>query len=445
MNITKEQIDELNAVVKVKLGPEDYQDRVDKSIKDYQKRVQMPGFRPGKVPVGMVKKMYGKSILAEELNKLLSDTLYKYINEEKLEVLGNPLPKESQSELNLDTTEFEFEYDLALAPQFSLELSPSIKYTENKIRIDDKMIDNYVNDLGRRYGNIAQGESVEEGDLLYGDFVELDEAGNIKPGGIYKSSTLFLDKPAKDFQQQIIGAKPEDKFVLEPNQVSDSPEDLAQKLGITKEEAMDLKAKLQFTIKNISRLHPAEITQELFDKVYGPGVVNNVEEFRGRIAAELEKMFVRDTEQRLHSEIVNDLISRANLALPDSFLKRWLMAVNKEPLTEEQVEAEYPMYARQLRWQLIENKLIKENGLNVSQQEVEEHVKELLRQNYKKYYPEKEPEDGELTLSAQNILKKEDEAKKIVENLYHEKLMMLYRMKCSIETKEVSYEEFAGK
>lgn len=445
MNISKEQIDELNAVVKVKVGPEDYQERVDKGIKDYQRRVQIPGFRPGKVPVGMVKKMYGKSILADELNKLLSDSLYKYINDEKLEVLGNPLPKDSQAELDLDNTVFEFEYDMALAPQFSLTLDSSFTYTENKVRIDDKMIDSYVTDLSRRYGNIAQGETIEEGDLVYGDYVELDEAGNIQPGGIYKSSTLFIDKPAKDFQQPMIGAKAEDKFVLTPAQISENPDDLAQKLGISRDQAMNLNVKLQFTVKNVSRLNPAEVNQELFDKIYGPGVVTSVEEFRRRISDELAKMFVRDTDQRLHSEIVNDLINRANLSLPDAFLKRWLMAVNKEPLTQEQVDAEYPMYARQLRWQLIENKIIKDNGIHVSQEELEEHVKEMLRQNYKRYYPDKEPEDGELTISARNILKKEDEAKKIVENLYHEKLMTLYRSKCTIETKEVSYEEFAGR
>lgn len=446
MNITKEQVDDLNAIVKVKLGPEDYQDRVEKTLKDYQKKVQMPGFRPGKVPAGMVKKMYGKSVLADELNKLLSDTLYNYINENKLEVLGNPLPKDEQMNLDLDhVNEFEFLYDIALAPQFALTLGPDMKYSEYIVRIDEKMIDNYVNDLARRYGQISQADTAEAGDLLYGDYVELDAAGAIVPGGIFKSSTYFIDNPAKDYQQELIGKKAEDKVVLSSKHIAESPADLAHKLGITAERAETLDINVQFTIKSVSRMKPAEVNQELFDKVYGPGAVNSVEEFRARISADLAKMFIRDTEQRLHSDIVNDLINRANLSLPDEFLKRWLLAANKEPLTVEQVESEYPTYARQLRWQLIENKLVKEHNINVTQEEMVEHVKELLRDNYKKYYPDKEPEDGELTLSAQNILKKEDEAKKVVDNMYHERLMTLYRSKCTIEPKEVSYEEFAGR
>jgi len=443
MNITKEQVDELNAVVRVKVGPEDYKERVEKTLKDYQKRVNMPGFRPGKVPAGMVKKMYGKSILADELNKLLADSIYKYINEQKLEVLGNPLPKDEQMNLDLDnSTEFEFAYDMALAPQFSLDLGPQMRYSEYRIRVDEKMIENYANDISRRYGQIAQAESAEEGDLLYGDYVELDASGSIVPGGIYKSSTLFIDKPARASQQPLIGMKAGDKAVLSTRDIADSPADLAQKLGITPEQAETLDINVQFTIKGIRRMQPAEINQELFDKVFGPGAVNSVEEFRARIASDLSGMFVRDTERRLHADIVNDLLSRTNLSLPDEFLKRWLLTANKEPLTMEQVEAEYPAYARQLRWQLIENKLIKDNNIQVTQQDMEEHVKELLRQNFRKYNPDREPEEAELANTARSILKKEDEAKKILDNMYYDRLMTLYRSKFTIEPKEISYEEF---
>ncbi len=446
MNITKEQIDDLNAVVRVKVGPADYQASVDKTLKDYQKKVQMPGFRPGKVPAGMVKKMYGKSVLADELNKLLSDELYKYINENKLEVLGNPLPKEDEMQNDLEPgADFEFAYDVALAPNFNLELDGNLKVTEYKVAVDEKLMNNYISDITRRYGNITQADTVEEGDLIYGDYVELDETGAIKPGGIFKSSTLFLDKPVKEYHQQLIGKKAEDKVVLKPNEIADTPDDLVQKLGITRAEADTLNVNLQFTIKTISRLHPAELSQDLYDKLFGPGQVNSEEEFRARVAHDLANMFVRDTENRLHNDITSALIEHTNLTLPDAFLKRWLVAANKEPVTMEQVEAEYPVYARQLRWQLIENKLIRDNNIQVTQEDMEQHVKAMLRENYKRYFPDKEPEEEELTTSARNVLKKEDEAKKVIENMYHERLMTLYRMKCSIETKEVSYEEFAGK
>lgn len=444
MDITKETIDDLNAVVKLKVTPADYTEKVENALKSYQKKVSMPGFRPGKVPASLVKKMYGKSVLAEELNRILSDSLYAYIKENNLEVLGNPLPKEENNNVDIENqNEFEFSFDMALAPQFSLNLDGTTSFTEFEVEPDQKIIDDYVSDITRRYGQIIPGDVAGDGDLIYGDFVELDANGEVVPGGIFKASTIFLDKPAKEHHQLLVGAKAEDKFDLDPIQVSDNANDRAQKLGITPEQAENLTNKFRFTVKSISKLVPAELNTELFDKVYGPGVVTTEAEFREKIAEELRKMFVRDTEEKLRNEIVNTLLSKTNLSLPDSFLKRWLVAANEKPVTMEQVEAEYPIYARQLRWQLIENKLIKDNNITVSVDEAKEHVKEILKDNYRKYgrNPE-EVSETELNDTAQRILGKEEEAKKIFENLYAQRLMTLYRSKFNISKKKVSYEEF---
>lgn len=444
MDITKELIDDLNAVVKLKVTPADYTDKVENALKTYQKKVSMPGFRPGKVPASLVKKMYGKSVLAEELNRILSDSLYAYIKENNLEVLGNPLPKEENNNVDIENQkEFEFSFDMALAPQFSLNLDSSISFTEQQVQPDEKIINDYISDISRRYGQIVPSEVAGEGDLIYGDFVELDANGEVVPGGIYKSSTIFLDKPVKENHQLLVGAKAEDKFDLDAMQVSENVNDRAQKLGITSEQAENLSNKFRFTVKSISKLVPAELNAELFDKVYGPGVITTEEEFRAKISEELAKMFSRDSEEKLRNEIVNTLLDKTNLSLPDSFLKRWLVAANEKPVTMEQVEAEYPIYARQLRWQLIENKLIKDNNITVTADEAKEHVKEILRDNYRKYgrNPE-EVSDNELNDTAQRVLGKEDEAKKIFENLYANKLMTLYRSKFNITNKKVSYDEF---
>ncbi|MBI3510044.1 MAG: trigger factor [Bacteroidetes bacterium] len=447
MDITKELIDDLNAVVKVKLGPADYSEKVDKALKTYQKRANVPGFRPGKVPASLVKKMYGKSVLAEELNRILSDSLYKYIKENQIEVLGNPLPKEENDHIDIEhQQEFEFRFDMALAPQFNLELNSSLTFNEPVVKIDDKLVDGYVSDMARRYGKIEPAEIVGEGDLMYGDAVELDSNGEILAGGIFKSITLFLDKPAKPAHQQIIGAKAEDKFDLEAKDLSDNPKDLASKLGIEQQKAEGLSSMFRFTVKTISHLVPAELNAELFDKLYGPGEVTSTEQFRDKIRVELSHMFSRDCEQRLLNEITNELLNKTNLTLPDAFLKRWLIAANEKPVTADQVDHEYPVYARQLRWQLIENKLIKENNIGVTAEEATEHVKNILRANYAKYgrKPE-EVSDEELNDTAKRVLSKEDEAKKIFEELYAQKLMLLYRTKCTINKKEMAYEEFLGK
>ena len=444
MNITKENIDELNAVVKVNVGPADYTDKVEHALKNYQKKASMPGFRPGKVPPSLVKKMYGKSVLAEEINRLLSDSLYKYIQENKLDVLGNPLPKEDNNHVDFENQkEFEFQFDMALAPQFTLDLGSGLKFNEYVVRIDDKLIDGYVSDMTRRYGKIAPNEIASDGDLIYGDFVELDEKGEIVPGGIFKSSTMFLDNPVKEDQKVLIGAKIDDKFDLNTKQISDNAKELSTKLGIDQGTAENLKCKFRFTVKTINRLIPAELNTELFEKIYGPNVVNSVEEFRGKISEELSSMFTRDAEQRLRSDITGELLNKTNLSLPDVFLKRWLVYANEKPVTNEQVEEEYPMYARQLRWQLIENKLIRDNKISVTNEEATDHVKTILRGNFAKYgrNPE-EVSDEELNGTAKRVLEKEEEAKKIFEELYAQKLMLLYRTKITITPKEVSYEEF---
>jgi len=444
MDITKELIDDLNAVVKLKVTPADYTDKVETALKSYQKKVSMPGFRPGKVPAGLVRKMYGKSILAEELNRILSDSLYNYIRDNNLEVLGNPLPKAENDNVDIENqTEFEFNFDMALAPQFTLKLDSSVSFTEMVITPDDKIINDYISDITRRYGKVIPADVTGEGDLMYGDFVELDANGEVVPGGIFRASTMFLDKPVKDHHKMLVGAKAEDRFDLDPIQISDNVNDRAQKLGISPEAAEGLTNKFRFTVKSISQLVPAELNEELFEKIYGPGTVKTEEEFRAKISEELVKMFSRDTEERLRSEIMNHLLTATDLSLPDAFLKRWLVAANEKPVTMEQVEAEYPIYARQLRWQLIENKLIRDNDIQVTADDAKEHVKEVLKDNYRKYgrNPE-EVSENELNDTATRVLGKEEEAKKVFENLYAQKLMTLYRAKFAINPKQVTYEEF---
>lgn len=444
MNITKENIDELNAVVKVSVGPADYTEKVEHALKGYQKKASMPGFRPGKVPPSLVRKMYGKSVLAEEINRLLSDSLYKYIQENKLDVLGNPLPKEDNNNVDFENQkEFEFQFDMALAPQFSLDLSTGLKFNEYIVRIDDKLIDGYVADMTRRYGKIAPTEIAGDGDLIYGDFVELDANGEIVPGGIFKSSTMFLDNPVKEDQKVLIGAKADGKFDLDTKQISDNSKDLATKLGIEQSAAESLTCKFRFTVKTINRLIPAELNAELFEKIYGAGVINSPEEFRSKISEELRSMFARDSEVRLRNDITDELLNKTNLSLPDVFLKRWLIYANEKPVTAEQVDGEYPMYARQLRWQLIENKLLRDHKISVTPEEATEHVKAILRGNFAKYgrNPEEVGEE-ELNSTAKRVLEKEEEAKKIFEELYSQKLMVLYRTKLSLTPTEVSYEEF---
>lgn len=446
MNITKKEVDSLNAVLTIKLEPVDYQSQYDNALKGHQKKVQMPGFRPGKVPVGLVKKMYGKSILVDEINKLLSDTLHKYITENKLDVLGNPLPKDTGDKVDWENPkDIELSYDLGLAPKFNIELSSKDKFNYYTIKIDDSLVENYVKDICARYGSITNADVSNEKDFVYGDFVELDQAGNILEGGIFKSSSVLIERVKdSDTRKKFIGLKPEDKIIVNAAKLSESAVDLAAMLGVDKAKAEDLKSDFQFTAKKISRLVPSEIKQELFDKIYGEGLVKTEDEFRSKIKEELQNAFVNDSERRLYNDVVEALMQKAKFSLPDEFLKRWLMAVNEKSLTYEEVSKEYDGYSNGLKWQLIENKLIKENNITVSREEAIEHLKTSIKNNYKKYnLPE--PADADLEGIVKKSLSNEEEAKKLFEKLYGQKIMELFKSKFTIDKKEVTQEEFLKK
>ena len=443
MNITQENIDDLNAVLKVKVVADDYLPKVEGALKQYQKKAAIPGFRPGKVPTGVIKKMYGKSVLVDEINKLLSDSLYKYINDNKIEILGNPLPKaDSNNVIDWDNQkEFEFMFEMGLAPKFVLNLSPKDTFTSQTVKVDDDLINKYIGDIAKRSGKVEQVETAAEGDLLNGDFVELDADGGILPGGIFKTASVFTDRLKAEAKQAFIGLKAGDKTVVNAQELAQNPADLAAMLGIEKEQAQNLDCKLQFTVKGISRLAASDVNQELFDKIYGPGNVNSEEEFRARIAEELKSMFVNDSERKFYNEVVDYLMNKISFNLPNDFLKRWIMAVNEKPVTAEQVDAEFDNYAKGLKWQLIENKIIKDNNINVTNEDVVAHTKELVAEQLMRM-GQAVNNDEELTQTARRVLQNEEEAKKIYEKLYGQRVMDLFRTTFTLNNKEVSYDEF---
>lgn len=443
MNITKKDIDNLNAEITIHLEPADYEERVNEAIKRVQRQAAMPGFRPGKVPMGLIKKQYGTSILVDEMNKLLNDTIYNYINENKIEILGNPLPKEQQPVDWQNQKEFDFVYELGLAPQFDVKVDDSQTFTYKSIKVDDELVEKYIKDVKRNYGKPLNPEVAGEKDVLFVDIVELDEANNIVPGGVFKSTSIGIDRLKNEAaKSKLMGAKKEDKIIINANELYETALDKSISLGIDKEAAESFNGNIQLTVKNIARLEDAELNQELFDKIYGPGTVNSEEEFRNKIRHELSLMFNQDSDRDLMKEIEKTLVSKVNIQLPDEFLKRWLMAVNEKPLTKEQLEKEYPDYANAMKWKLIENKIIKQNDIQVTPEEATEEAKAFIRAEYARYG--QTPQEEDVNKIAQGLLTKEKEAQKIFENLYSKKVINLIKTNCKLENKEVSYNEFFG-
>lgn len=443
MNITKKDINALNAELSITLAPADYESKVENAIKKVQKQVAMPGFRAGKVPVGLVKKQYGKSILVDEINKILNDVLYNYINENKIEILGNPMPKEDSSVDFENQKEWTFNYELGLSPNFDITLDKSHSFVYNTVKIDDELVEKYLTDVKRNYGKPSNPEVAEERDVLYLDIVELDADNNVVAGGIFKSTSIGIDRLKNDAaKKKLIGAKKEDKIIINANELYDSAVDKSISLGIDKEVAENFNANLQLTVRNVARMEDAELNQELFDKLYGAGKINSLDEFKAKIKEELALMFAQDTDRKFIETVEKTLVEKLNIQLPDDFLKRWLMAVNEKPITKEQLDAEYPAYAKSMQWKLIENKIIKNNNIAVTADEAKDEAKNYIRSQFARYG--QTPEETEVEKIANQILSKQEEAQKIFESLYSKKVLDLLKNNCQLETKEVSYNEFFG-
>lgn len=441
MNITKHDIDNLNAEITISVTPSDYETRVSDGIKKVQKQANMPGFRPGKVPSGLIKKQYGTQILVDEINKLLNDSIYKYIEENKIEILGNPLPKDKTAVDFTKQTDFEFVYQLGLAPEFNINLDSKNTFTYKTVKVDDELIEKYLKDIRRNYGKPTSPDVAGEKDVVFVDINELDETGAIKPGGIFKSTSVSYERTKNEAAKaKLLGVKKDDKIVININDLYETALDKSVSLGIDKDLAETTNCDLQLTVKNISRLEDAELNQELFDKVYGEGKITSEEEFKNKIREELGLMFNADSEKFLRTEVENKLVEKVNLQLPDTFLKKWLAVANEKPITEEEIEKDYPGYAKSMQWRLIENKIIKDNSITVTGDEAKEEAKNFIKSEYARYG--QVPTEDDLEKISKDLLSKEKEAQRIFENLYSKKVLGLIKEKCTLDTKEVSYDEF---
>lgn len=444
MNVIREDVNAMSAILKVQIAPADYQSKVTNALEKYRKQAKVPGFRPGKVPMGMIQKQFGKALLAEELNKIVSDSLYNYVNENKLEILGNPIPKEGtdvKGDFN-NPGDFEFEYEIGLTPEIKLTLSDKDKYEYVKVKIDDELVDKQIDDLRRRYGKLVASEIVGDKDMIMAQFVELDADGSIKPGGIMHSSTISMEfVEDEDAKKALTGAKVGDKVVVNPAHVSRGGKDTAAMLGIKEEELENISDKFQMTITEIRQMELAELNQELFDKLFGEGGISSEAELRERIAKDLESMFANDSDRLLTRSVYENLIENTDVALPTDFLKRWIMLSNEKPITMEEIEEQFEGYEKGMKWQLIQGHIFKSNDLKVNQEEALEYTKNLLVNQYAQYgIPA--PEDKELTASAMQVLSNKDESARVYDMLAESRLTEYFKNTVKLNEKYVSYDEF---
>lgn len=434
MNITKEQIDDLNAVVKVAITKDDYQEKVDTILKDYRKQANIPGFRKGQVPMGLIKKQYGKAVLVDEVNKLLQDNLNKYLTEEKLDVLGNPLPKQ-QDGFDWDNDNFDFEFELGLAPDFKVNIKTKKAITQYKIVADKKMVDEQVERIQKQYGKLISKTEAGKTDEISGVFKnEAEEIDN--------KTTIELDKiKSKKAIDALVGKKVGDIVTLKTKGLFKEDYLLQSALGVAKEKAEKLSVEVSFTIEEINERESAELNQELFDKLFGEGNIKSEKELKARIKEDSEKQFEQQADQKLLNDITEKLIDETKFKLPTEFLKKWIQVSGENPLSEDEASEEYEKSEKGLRYQLIEGRIINENNLQVQFDELKEFAKGFIKSQMAQY-GHLNPTEEELENVATRVMGNQEEVKRMSEQLMSKKLLDLYKEKANLKLKEVSYDNF---
>jgi len=445
MEITRENTGELTATIKMVISPADHNESVTKILKDYQRKANVPGFRPGHVPFGMIKKLYGGAVFADEVNKLVSNKLHQYIEDEKLDILGQPLPNTTLTP-EFDWKEgqdIEFFFDLGMAPKFDLVLDENIAVDYHVIKVDDTMIDKYVEDMRQRFGTMTSPEVAGKKDVLFGEFVQLDADGNDFENGIRHSSKVAVDLISDfDVKNKLIGAKVGDAVVFNPLKATGNAVEASSMLGITKSEVEDMQSEFRFTINEISTMSPAEMNEEFFDKVFPAAEVKTEEEFRNQVRNESEKAFVADSDHLFAHHMQDKLVESVTLELPDAFMKRWLVESNEGKLTAEDIERDYSKYAESMKWQLIENKIIHEAGIEVGDQEIKDYVKDYYLQGWRTMQLTEDLMERLETIADSFLKDKPAEVRRIVDSLYGQRVSAYVKSKVKLNNKEISYDEF---
>ena len=446
MNVSLQNIDKVSAVLTVKLEKADYQEKVDKSLKSIRQKAQIPGFRKGMVPMSLVKKMYGKSVVAEEVNKALSEAVYKYIQDNKVNILGEPLPnEEKQQEIDFDTMEeFEFLFDIALAPEFKAEVDAKDEVDYYQIDVTEDMVNNQVKAYTQRNGKYEQVDAYEDNDMLKGLLAELDENGNTKEGGIQVEGAVMMPTYMKNDEQKAIfaNAKVNDVLVFNPHTAWDgNAAELASLLKIDNEAAAEMKSNFSYQIEEITRHVEGELTQEIFDQVCGKDVVKTEEEFRAKVKEVIANQFVADSDYKFLIDARKMLMEKVGkLEFPDALLKR-IMRLNNQDKDEKFVEENYDKSIEELTWHLIKEQLVKANDIQVEQEDVVNMAKEATRAQFAQYGMMNVPEEL-LENYSKEMLKKKESVEGLVNRVVEAKLASALKSQVKLNYKAISAEEF---
>lgn len=439
MQVVKKDIDQLNATLTITIEPIDYEEKVVKELKNIRQKANIPGFRPGMVPASLVKKMYGKAVLGEEVNKAINEGIYKYIQEQQLNILGEPLPNvEDTPDIDWDNdTSFSFAFDIAVAPVFDANLSNKDTITYYEIKVDDDMVNKQIESYRSNFGSYVEAEQVEDGDIVKGILTEQKEEG------IRKEDAILSPRYMEDKEQQklFINAKKGDIITFNPMKAFGNEAEVASLSGIKKEEASEHTGDFTFEITHITRHEMAAVDTELFAKVYGADAVADEEAFRTRIHDDIQKGLTADADYQFGKDAKKAILKKMEgLTFPDAFLKRWILANNKD-LTAEKLDEEYPELLKGLCWDLALDQLLKHYDIKVEKEDMEAFAKDITRMQFLQYGMSN-VDDSLLTQYANQMLKDEKQLRAIVSRVSENKVYEALKGVVKLKKKAISQEEF---
>lgn len=449
MNITKNEIDALNFSLAVKVEKADYDERVTKVLRDYKNKSNFDGFRPGKVPMGLVKKKYGVSILVDEMNKIISESLGKYLQDTEDKILGEPMPfNEEQKPINWGEQEdYEFMYRMAIAPEFEVKLTKRDKFNNYTLKVEKKDIDSQIDNYKKNFGEYIETDNIEESNMITGNMAQVDSKGEILDGGIVTDNTSLLISSFKDDKQKelFLGKKNKETITFNPKISFENTHEIASLLKVKHDEITEeqMDCEYKFTIDAIKDFKQAENNKELWEKVFGKDTVKTEKEFIGKIEDGIKQAFIPQSDYKFTIDAKEKLVEKTQFDLPETFLKEWVRVSNaKDKLSDEKLEEEFPMFLQDLRWQLIKDVIAKENDLKVSDEDLLDAAKAQINAQFQQYYGAMQIPEEHLLKYAQEIVEKPEERRNLAERKIEEKAVEVIKTKVKLDDKAVTTEEF---
>lgn len=435
MQIEKKDLDNLSSQINIKIDEKDYADKVEKKLKDYKKNMEMPGFRKGKVPMNLIKQKYERALIADEVNNQMQEALNKYLQDNKIAILGYPIPSKEQKDIDWATAkEFDFNYDIGLAPELEVDLSKVEGITDYKITADDKMIDKEVAQIQQQYGSFSDLDEAKEDSFVLGTFTNEDE-------NINSQTTVNMADLTDNAKKQLLGKKKGDVVEFNSADLYKDPHTMMHALNIDHDRVHGLNVPLKFEVNGVFELKPAEINKELLDKVFGEGKIEDEAGLRQFIKDDIEKQLEQTADNQLLNDVTEKLLETVDVELPADFLKRWIEVDSQGKITGEQAEEEYKKAEKGLKYQLIEEAVAKKYGIKVTYDDLLNLVKDLLKLQMLQY-GQALPDEAQIEEIAHNVLKNEEEVKRLSDQIIKKKLVGVYKEHIPVQKEEISYDKF---